>query len=225
MPSLLLSTALATPPLLDHLDDLLQRRPAPDQIADDLPRLGVEVADQFQEAGPMVGHGEGMAAQVTITPSASFVVPGQTFTLQIASDAQNTFAATMELAFDDTRVAYVSGATLPPWVIFVKNSPPSDNPTVFDVEAPTADNGSIYDVAVLTFQVLANAANGPTGIVINDDGGNVSGWFDADTFEPIPVSYTQADVQVVPLPATAWLLATGIAGLGGRRWLRRKISS
>ena len=166
-----------------------------------------------------------MAAQVTVSPSASFVVPGETFTLQITSDAQNTFAATMALAFDDTRVAYVSGAPLAPWVIFVKNSPVTANPTVFDVEAPEPVNlgGAAYNVAVLTFQVLANAANGPTGIVINDDGGNASGWFDT-TPEWIPVNYTQANVQVVPLPATAWLLGTGIAGLGGRRWLRRQLT-
>jgi hypothetical protein len=31
-------------------------------------------------------------------------------------------------------------------------------------------------------------------------------------------------ISPVPIPATAWLLATGIAGLGGRRWMRRKVS-
>jgi len=30
------------------------------------------------------------------------------------------------------------------------------------------------------------------------------------------------DVGMVPAPATVWLLGTGLAGLGGRRWLRRK---
>ncbi len=37
---------------------------------------------------------------------------------------------------------------------------------------------------------------GAANIVINDDGGNASGWFDADTAEYIPVAYTQADVEV-----------------------------
>lgn len=31
--------------------------------------------------------------------------------------------------------------------------------------------------------------------------------------------------QVVPIPAAVWLLGTGLAGLGGRRWLLRKIGS
>ncbi len=30
-------------------------------------------------------------------------------------------------------------------------------------------------------------------------------------------------IAAVPAPATIWLLGTGIAGLGGRRWLKRKI--
>ena len=34
-----------------------------------------------------------------------------------------------------------------------------------------------------------------------------------------------AEPAVVPLPPTVWLLGTGLAGLGGRRWLRRKIGS
>lgn len=32
-------------------------------------------------------------------------------------------------------------------------------------------------------------------------------------------------ISAVPAPAAVWLLGTGLAGLGGRRWLRRKISS
>ena len=69
--------------------------------------------------------------------------------------------------------------------------------------------------------MLANAANGSAGIVINDDGGNATGWFDADTAEWIPVSYNQATVNVqaavVPAPATLGLLATGLAALVIRR--------
>ena len=32
------------------------------------------------------------------------------------------------------------------------------------------------------------------------------------------------DVSAVPAPGAAWLLGTGLAGLGGRRWLRRRTS-
>ena len=37
--------------------------------------------------------------------------------------------------------------------------------------------------------------------------------------------YSQLPQNLTPIPPTVWLLSTGIAGLGGRRWMRRKISS
>jgi hypothetical protein len=174
----------------------------------------------------LLGSSAGMAATVTITPSSAIVAPGDTFTMTITANVPNTFAATMALAFDATRVAYVSGVALSPWNVFTKNSPVTANPTVFDLETPaaTAANPSVYDVARLTFTVLAGAQTGSAGIVINDDGGNATGWFDADTADYIPNSYTQGNVQVqaavVPAPATLGLLATGLAGLALRA--RRK---
>jgi len=106
---------------------------------------------------------------------------------------------------------------------FVKNSPTTANPTVFDVETPTATaaDPGVYNVAQLTFQVLANATSGSSGIVIDDDGGNATGWFDADTAEYIPNTYTQGIVNVqatvVPAPGALGLLATGLAFLVVRR--------
>ncbi len=142
----------------------------------------------------------GMAATVTITASTLAPVVGDTFTMTITGDVPNTFAATMALSFDASKVAYVGGAALAPWNVFVKNSPVTANPTVFDIETPSATAASpgTYNAAILTFQALAlGAAN----IVINDDGGNTTGWFDADTADYIPVTYTQANVQVSAGPA------------------------
>lgn len=36
------------------------------------------------------------------------------------------------------------------------------------------------------------------------------------------IDYLNPQASVVPAPPAAWLLATGLAGLGGRRWARRK---
>jgi len=177
----------------------------------------------------LLGSSAGMAATVTITPSASIVAPGETFTMTVTANVPNTFAATMGLVFDATRVAYVSGIALSPWNVFVKNSPVTANPTVFDVETPTATaaNPGVYNVAQLTFSVLAGATSGSSGIVIDDDGGNATGWFDADTAEYIPNTYTQGIVNVqaavVPAPATLGLLATGLIGLALRA--RRKLAA
>jgi len=160
----------------------------------------------------LLGSSAGMAATVTITPSGATVLPGQQFTMTVTANVPNTFAATMGLSFNAATVAYVSGAALAPWNVFVKNSPVTANPTVFDVETPnaTAADPGVYNVAVLTFQAIAAGA---ANIVINDDGGNASGWFDADTAEFIPNEYVQGNVQVVPAPATLGLLASGLIGL------------
>lgn len=175
----------------------------------------------------LLGSSAGMAATVTITASTLTPIAGSTFTLDVTADVPNTFAATMGLSFDATKVAFVSGAALAPWNVFTKNSPTTANPTVFDVETPsaTAANPGVYNVARLTFQALANATTGAANIVINDDGGNATGWFDADTAEYIPNSYTQANVVVqgaaVPAPAAVWLLGTGVAALGFRAARKR----
>ncbi len=136
-----------------------------------------------------------MAATVTITPSTATPTVGNTFTLTVTADVGNTFAATMALSFDATKVQYVTGAALSPWTVYTKNSPTSANPTVFDIEAPsaTAPSPTTYDVAVLTFQAIAA---GNANILINDDGGNASGWFDATTADYIPVTYVPATVTV-----------------------------
>jgi len=143
----------------------------------------------------ILGAPPGMAATVTITASTLTPTVGDTFTLTITGDSANTFAATMGLSFNASTVAYVGGTALLPWNVYVKNSVDSANPTVIDVEAPSpmpADPG-VYDVAVLTFEAIAAGA---ANIVIDDDGGNVSGWFDADTADYIPNTYTQANVAI-----------------------------
>ncbi len=176
----------------------------------------------------LLGSSAGMAATVNISASLTndpntgtsnlLVTPGQNFFVFVKADVPNTFAATMGLAFNSSVVSYVSGAALAPWNVFVKNSPTTANPTVFDVETPSATSGSpgVYNVAVLTFNAIAGGA---ASIVINDDGGIATGWFDADSAEYIPNSYTQADVQVVPAPGALLLLATALGGLVVRRKL------
>jgi hypothetical protein len=175
----------------------------------------------------LLGSSASMAASTTITASNLAPGIGDLFTMTITSDAPNTFAATMGLAFNADTVAYVSGAPLAPWNVFVKNSPVTANPTVIDIEAPTGAIGAnpgVYNAAILTFQAIAAGA---ANIVIDDDGGFISGWFDADTAEYIPNSYTQANVvvqgAVVPAPATLGLLATGLIGLALRA--RRKLAA
>ncbi len=145
----------------------------------------------------LLGSTAGMAATVTIAPSTLTPNVGDTFTLTLTGDIPNTFTGTMALAFDASKVSYVTGAVLAPYTVYTKNSSNAANPTVFDVERPQSSgpNPGAYSIAVLTFQALAA---GNPNIVINDDGGNISGWFD-DTVnvDYIPVTYTQANVTII----------------------------
>ncbi|MEO7386055.1 MAG: hypothetical protein ABIX37_03855 [Gammaproteobacteria bacterium] len=52
----------------------------------------------------------GMAATVTVVPSTLTPTIGETFTLTVQSDVGHSFAATMAMSFDDTKVAFVGGA-------------------------------------------------------------------------------------------------------------------
>ncbi len=143
----------------------------------------------------LLGAPLALAATVTIVPSTLTPNVGDTFTVTITADVPNTFAATMGLSFNGATVAYVGGTALSPWNVFVKNSPDAANPTVFDVETPsaTAANPGVYNVAELTFQAIAAGA---ADILINDDGGTFTGWFDANTAEYIPNTYTQANITI-----------------------------
>ncbi len=169
----------------------------------------------------MLGSSVSIATSVTVTANTltPTLIPNVDvfFTLTITGDVPNTVSGTMDLSFDNSKVAFVSGAALAPWTVFTKNSLDTANPTVFDVEtpSPTAATPGVYNIALLTFKALAG---GSAGIVINDDGGNTTGFFEANTTANyIPVTYTQANVVVqpaaVPVPATLGLLASGLAGL------------
>lgn len=150
----------------------------------------------------------GIAATVTMTPG--LLLPqlqvGDTFTVTISANVPNTFAATMQLSFDASRMelvdtdpgpGVVQGIPLAPWTVFTKNSPRTASPALFDVErpTPTSANPAVYNVAQLTFRAIAAGAS---NILINDDGGSASGWFDATTAEYIPNTYIQLSTIVVP---------------------------
>lgn len=57
--------------------------------------------------------------------------------------------------------------------------------------------------------------------VRRSDGGGVT---DFQLTSASGANYLTAIVAPVPLPASVWLLGTAVAGLGGRRWLKRTVS-
>ena len=172
----------------------------------------------------LLGSSAGMAATVTIVASNLAPLPGEQFTMTLQSDVVNTLAYTGLVSFDATKVQWLSGA-MPgsgPWAAglggsYTKNTPYA-SPSVFDistnVETTVADG--THPIVILTFQALAAGA---ANIVINDDGGGCCGFFDNPDANFIPVDYVQANVNVVPVPAAAWLF---ISALGGLATLKRR---
>jgi len=58
------------------------------------------------------------------------------------------------------------------------------------------------------------------GLVLSESPGDNYGGFVDLSANPLPVSFVGAQVNVVPLPATAWLFATGFGLVGF--WRRRR---
>ena len=132
----------------------------------------------------------------------------------------------MALAFDATKVAFVSGRLSRLYRVHQEQSGERESDRASDIGVSRdAEPGRrlLQHTRVLTFTALANGAANID--FINDDGGTFTGWFDADTFDVIPTSYTQADVcrrrggscVVVPVPAAAWLFVSALGGLAALR--------
>jgi len=143
----------------------------------------------------------GMAATVSIIPSNTAPLIGEQFTLTVQSDVMDSLAATMSVAFDASKVQWVSGdmPAAGPYSAslggsYIKNTAYT-SPSVFDIvtNAETTLADGTYDAVILTFTALAAGA---ANIVINDDGGSCCGWFSNPEAEYIPVDYTQANVMI-----------------------------
>ncbi len=214
-------------------------------------RLGLPVVALFSASASMAA-----SVWVTASPGPS-AIPGlynvgNTFTLTITADIPNTFAGTMDLSFDPTKVAFLQANTgvlsgaggtsvgTGPWLL-IKNSAANVTPTVLNVEQPnsTGPNPGVYQIATLVFTVLAE---GSANIVLSDDGGITSGWFDDTTFEYIPLSggYNNINANLpclalgpeceppppplpdMPVPAAVWLFGSALGVMG---WMRRKAAT
>lgn len=175
---------------------------------------------------------QGNAFTVTAVPSTASPIAGSSFTITLVADVGNTLAATMQVFYDSTKVAWVSGAmpAAGPFApgaggSYTKNTAYTSG-SVFDISTNTATAAfpAAYDAVVLTFNALvAGAAN----IIINDDGGGCCLWADATTADYIPVTYNQTSVTVqplsgVPVPAAVWLFASALGSIAGIKRLRRQ---
>ena len=188
----------------------------------------------------------GFAANVTVVPSNATPIIGSTFYVDLFGNGfPDVVGATLQLTFNSYRVSIVSpavtagfstaggqftgGVAIPPTCTPVYVSGASCNFSILGPLVGTLPTGNFGGVQAVRISFIA-LASGFANIQVIDDGADFS-FTDATTFGAVPTTYTQANVFVgcpadlgpcppTPIPATAWLLATGLAGLVGRR-LRR----
>jgi hypothetical protein len=85
--------------------------------------------------------------------------------------------------------------------------------------APTS--GTLPSGTVVAFVLTFSVAGPGTYLIdIMDDGGDFS-WSDPNAM-PIANTYTQARINVIPVPAAAWLLVSGLGTLVGLKRFRRQ---
>jgi hypothetical protein len=180
----------------------------------------------------------GFAATVTLVPSTTAVYfPGESFYVDVfGSGFPDTVGATLHLTFSSA-VSIATPTTTAGIVI------PAGSPFTGGIVAPSPFlSGNILSVLAPTVGTLPTGNFGgnpafrinfvatvtcvvapcPANIQLVDDQADFS-WTDATTFQAIPVTYTQANVNVYvePVPAAAFLFPSALAALG---WLRRKRS-
>ena len=139
------------------------------------------------------------AATVTVVPSTLSPAVNDIFTVTVsAADIVNVGGITLAVTWDETKVAYTS-TTLPDTgplatgtATFLKVTGTAPSLIVNILPGNPPINGE-FDVAVFTFMALSAGA---MNLLINDDGGISTGWFDNTTAEVIPVDYVQAPVTV-----------------------------
>lgn len=178
----------------------------------------------------MAWGAQGSAATLQLSPSATTVQVGDVFTVAVAVaapfDGTDPLEEIIAFGFD----AFVSNATLAAFTGAVVAAPFDDDSGLLPVDVAGSVFPGIVDdgsggplvLALLEFEALAPGLVGVgtlTDVLSNPNHGLFYALADAAELSgSVAVTVT----PVVPVPAAAWLLASGVAALGGVRRLRQR---
>ena len=125
------------------------------------------------------------------------------------------------LAWDPSILSYVNTTVAnPPWdTSFVSDDSKALGLVDFVfLNKSVGDAGANFAIASFTFNVLGNPGSA-TSLTLSNDPFDVG--FVVPGAVPINVNYVNSQVQVVPVPAAAWLFGSGLFGLFGMKRMRK----
>ena len=167
------------------------------------------------------------AASLTLVPSAATVAPGGAFTVNLVLDATGTpgmhpgtFSGQILLDFNNTQLSY-GGFVAASGVTFYLPPAGATNGNTQTVGFGFVKPGDVGTVGTFSFTALgAPGTLARLGLVDGDDFFGSSFVNNVPTDQRFTPIITGAQVSIVPLPASLWLLGTAVGALGLRRRFR-----
>lgn len=155
-----------------------------------------------------VKFSEGLAIDVAVGSSFSVTLVGEGFN-------PATDGAAFALAWNPTVISYVSTtAANPPWdasFVSADNASSGVIDYVFLGKSTSGGAGSSFNLATFNFNVVG-AANTSSALTLSIDPYNI-GFIAGQT--PVNATFINSQVNVVPVPAAAWLFGSALLSLLG----------